>query len=157
MLLLFREDKAGGLVARRPRIRDRVMARVRANQLDRKLAAGVPPESAPALALRAGQLVSPRTRRDLARSLEILVSAGQWPRSPRPPVPIYRQRIVRAAADLDELACRLRWPLPLPARGIAQVSVLLSDGSGPLYLGGSADDLHLALVEAIYQLGPAIP
>jgi hypothetical protein len=70
-------------------------------------------------------------------------------------------------AECDELA--RRYPLlsvdpgvllvdalliqhPIPSRGVAMVSLLLGDGTGPLYRSGSSDDLDVALREAIAQL-----
>ena len=56
MLLL--EDGAGGALATFPRLRDRIAARVRADHLDARLAAGASPDASPSLALRAQTLVN---------------------------------------------------------------------------------------------------
>ena len=39
------------------------------------------------------------------------------------------------------LAGYLAGPGPVPARGVAMVSLLLTDGAGPLYREASAEDL----------------
>jgi hypothetical protein len=43
---------------------------------------------------------------------------------------------------------------PVPARGVAQVHILLTDGSGPFYYPGNTDDLRARVLEAIAQLEP---
>lgn len=77
----------------------------------------------------------------------------------RPPkltrVPLRRDRIVAAAADIRELQRSLRASAPVPARGVAIASTLLADGTGPLYNRNSRVDLRVAVREAIEHLDPA--
>jgi len=74
------------------------------------------------------------------------------PRAPlavtgRPPrVPLRLARISRSAPQLAALAGQLVEPGPVPARGVAMLSQLLADGTGPLYREASRDDLG-AIVE----------
>ena len=45
-----------------------------------------------------------------------------------------------AAADLiDTVTLRLHSPRPVDARGMARLRLLLSDGTGPLYVAGRGD------------------
>ena len=72
-------------------------------------------------------------------------------RAARPPhVPIRRDRVGRSASELAELAAHLVQPGPVPARGVAMVYQLLTDGGGPLYRRACRDDLT-ALVEQATQ------
>jgi hypothetical protein len=48
-------------------------------------------------------------------------------------------------------------PLPVPVRGVAAVSCLLSDGTGPLYSWSGPVDLIDALQRATAQLDPTVP
>jgi hypothetical protein len=47
----------------------------------------------------------------------------------------------RLDRELAELANRPLEPGPVPARGVAMVTQLLADGTGPLYREGARDDL----------------
>jgi len=69
----------------------------------------------------------------------------------RPPrVPLRLERISQSAPLLAELASRLVEPGPVPVRGVAMVSRLLADGTGPLYRQACRDDLG-ALIERATQ------
>jgi hypothetical protein len=154
------EDDLGRLTLRRLRPWDRIRARFLAARLDRELARGARPETNADLAARAVRLTSMRSRRELARSLQRILAAG-LPAGGRgrsmaadPParvasqsyVPIRRDRVSRSASELEELAAHLVQPGPVPARGVALVHQLLTDGGGPLYRRACHDDLT-ALVE----------
>lgn len=118
---------------RRVRLRDRIAAHVRAYDLDRRLAEGVPPERSAALALRAHRLVDPRYGARLARRLHRLVQEALFGPTPRGAMPIRVEAIAAASAEIDDLARRLVAPRAGAVGGIAQVALLLSDGAGPLY------------------------
>jgi hypothetical protein len=143
-------DDRGGLRLRRLRPWHRVLARCAAARLDRELAAGASPETSATLAARAIQLTSMRHRRDLATSVQrILSAAGEPPEvMPAPAVavhpprlPLRRARISRSAVPLARLAGYLTAPGPVPAQGVAIISQLLADGTGPLYREACADEL----------------
>ncbi len=170
MLVLL--DEAGCPVARSARPWDRLLARVRASRLDRDLAAGALPDATVPLALRAQILVRTRTRRGMARGAQrLLERAMQAPAanpSPAPAagrlmmpaggllqVPVCRDRVTDSAEELGDLIRRLLGRGPVAARGVALASVLLSDGSGPLYRRSSADDLRARVREAVNALGPS--
>jgi hypothetical protein len=146
-------------VACRSRPWDRVLARVFACSLDRRLAAGRAPESSRLLASRAQQLVSSATRRELARDWEHLLEVTRRPPARRTPrVPLCRDRISAAEADVRDMLTSLLTPLPMCARGVATASRLLSDAAGPLCSRHCTDDdLRAALREATAQLDPELP
>ncbi|MBV9855875.1 MAG: hypothetical protein JOY82_15395 [Streptosporangiaceae bacterium] len=150
-MLVLLDDDLGHLMIRRVRPWHRVLARLLAARLDRELADGAAPEARVSLAARAMQLTSAKSRRDLAASLLRLRTDSAIAPAPAarrigpgtpPQVPLRRDRIGRAATELDELASKLLAPAPVPARGVAMVSQLLADGSGPLYAPSSSEDLR---------------
>ena len=112
------------------------------------------------------RLTSMEFRRDLAASLQrIVMATGQEqvrlaqftaPKSPsaaRPPrIPLRYARISRSARLLAELASRLAEPGPVPVAGVAMVTRLLSDGTGPLYREASRDDLGTIIERAVQAL-----
>jgi hypothetical protein len=170
MLVLLDEDDCP--VARPARLWDRLMVRVRASRLDSELAAGASPDATVALALRAQMLVRTRTRRGMARGAQrVLERAMRVPAADRPPapaggglrmpaagvmqVPVCRERVTDSAEELGDLIRRLLGGGPVAARGVALASVLLTDGSGPLYRRASADDLRARVREAVNALGPS--
>jgi hypothetical protein len=150
------DDDRGQLTVGRLRPWHRILARAQAARLDRELAAGASPEANASLAARATRLTSTEFRRDLAANLRrILVAAGEpaWPAAAGAPpslpassarplrVPLRTTRISRSAPLLAELANRLLDPGPVPVRGVAMVTELLADGTGPLYREAARDDL----------------
>lgn len=146
----------GSLAMRRPGPAQRVVASLCSARLDRELAARASPDHAEFRALRADFLVRPVVRRQLAsRLVAVLEEAmGVRRRSQLVQVPV-RRRVVRDAADLiSDLIDRLLMPAPLPARGVALVNQLLTDGSGPLYQPTSNTPLALALRQALDALDP---
>ena len=141
------QDDQGHLTLGRLRLWHRVLARCAASRLDRELAAGASPESSPGLAARAVQLTSMKGRRNLAVSVQRILAAAGDPAAvtvitARPSrLPLARARIRQSAGPLAVLAGYLAAPGPVPAQGVAMVSQLLADGTGPLYREASADDL----------------
>ncbi len=116
-----------------------------AARLDRELAAGAVPESSAGLAARATALTSTKIRRELAASLQrILAAAGQPQATMRSPaaaarparIPVNRAQISQSAVPLAGLASCLATPGPVPVQGMAMLSQLLADGTGPLYHDG---------------------
>jgi hypothetical protein len=159
MLLLL--DEAGCPIARPARPLDRLVVRVRATRLDSDLAGGASPDATVALALRAQMLVRARTRRDLALGAQQILAratqvpaAGrtQVPAAGRTRVPVCRDRVRDSSEELGDLIRRLLAGGPVAARGVALASVLLTDGSGPLYHRASADDVQARVREAVDAL-----
>ena len=113
-------------------LRARVFARRRS--LDEELAEGASPLRTPELALRARQLVSQASRQRVATHLERLVKEAK--RAAPPPavaVPLPRREILEAQTWLLGIAACLGGERPVYARGMALLSLLLSDGRGPAY------------------------
>ena len=150
------DDDLGRLTLRRLRPWHRLLAHCLAARLDRDLAGRARPESSALLAARAMRLTSKAFRRELAASLRrVLATAGCPPvpsqpslsaaRAPvrvgAPHVPVCRSRITRFTPGLAELADDLVVSGPVPAQGVAMVTRLLADGTGPFYRRACPDDL----------------
>jgi len=140
------------VVGRRASLRDRLVARLRAHALDRELARGVAPESGGALTLRARALIGPSARAALACQLRRVVSDARGGHLWLTRVPVRRPEVLDAAHELDLLADRLAAPGPVDVRGVAQVQLLLADGTGPLYFRGATDDLRASVASALSRL-----
>jgi hypothetical protein len=101
-------------------------------ELDRELAAGADPNRGLALRARARLLIAQRA--GVASTLQRYLAEAEKPREQRwAPVPVRWDAVVSAAPQLQELARRLREHEPISPQGIARTSLLLSDGTGPLY------------------------
>ena len=134
----------------RPRPAARLLARARSFSLDRKLIGGADPACSTALAARAAQLTSERSRAALAEALEGLPRAVDAPRRrtrlrPEPAA------VLANEPRICDLARRLRSAEPLYARGVARVQALLNANS-PLFRG-DAPTLAAELETAEAQLG----
>lgn len=135
--------------------------------LDRRLAAGCPPENAVLLAARAQDIVSLPARQAMAANWDHLLRVAhrqhrqhrqhgqQGSRSPL--VPLRRRAIVAAEPAIRELIQALTNPLPVRAQGVAMATILLTDATGPVYNPHSPVTLAAALDAAIAQLDPALP
>lgn len=132
---------------------DRLLTRVRASSLDRRLATGCPAVTSRVLALRAQQIASPAGRRELAQRWDHVLELTR-----RPPgaltsrAPLCRDRVAAAEPDVREMLTVLEGSLPITARGASMASSLLSDGTGPLHNRRSPDDLGAAVREATRQM-----
>jgi hypothetical protein len=149
MMYVLVTDDSDRLTLRRLRAWHRLVTRLQAGGLDRELARGDDPESCEYLAARAQQLTSTRYRHCLAESLRRLLAGSGWPASARL---VSETRIAGAADDLAELAARLEGAGPVPARGVAMASELLSEGTGPLYKNRGPDALRDAARQAVAAL-----
>lgn len=128
-----------------PRLGLRVYVALCRPKLDRALARGEDPVTRRALALRAGQLASPRGRERVVTALQRALAAAADQRvltsavAPNPTV-------IRAnRSALLDLVDRLRASEPVAAAGLARILVLLRDGSSPLYLPTPSDPLAAEL------------
>jgi len=71
----------------------------------------------------------------------------------RPPrTPLRLERVSQSAPLLAELASRLAGPGPVPVQGVAMVSRLLAEGTGPLYHASCREDLGAILDRAAHAL-----
>lgn len=153
LVLLERPDHT--IDVRAARLADHLVAHLSGARLDRDLAMGVSPDADVVHALRARQLVRPRRRRVMAGCLRRVVDEAEGTAEHSPAaVPVARERVLGAAEELRRLAEMLLTPAPLPARGLAMVSVLVSDGSGPLYYDRPRGDLRALATRAMAALDP---
>jgi hypothetical protein len=125
----------------------------RSPALDRELAAGFDPLTSDELSLRAGQLQSAKSRARLAYGLRGAVNLSGHPVNPLvlSSCPIRRSE-VQANKDLIlELAERVT-AMPVSTEGLARTSVLIVDGSSPMYRGSKGPPLRVAAFEALLAL-----
>lgn len=134
MAMMLVADDLDRLTVRKVRQWHWLVARCRSGSLDRELISGCSPEECPYLAARALQLTSEKTRSGLVEGLDRLLNGTDR----RAAVPVQRARVTGAGGELRALRERLLAPDPLPARGVAMVHELLSDGAGPVYREASA-------------------
>ena len=154
VVLLF-DQSSGRLSPRRAGLWTHMRALLTAGRLDRTLALGVPPEVSVELALRSESLVRPSHRRKVASSLRLLLAAVDRSHpAPRFAVPLCREQIEEAAADMRALIDGLVASGPVAAQGVARVRLLLGDGCGPLYNRASGDSVRQRVKEAILALDP---
>jgi hypothetical protein len=127
-----------------PALLTRLLARARRFPLDVELAAGADPAACGQLAAHAAWLTRRATRGRLARSLEHLASAPEWPPSAIRTLP--SRTAVRENRDaLLELAGLLRSDRRLYVRGVARLDLLLIDGAGPVFADRRGEALARAL------------
>jgi hypothetical protein len=124
----------------------RLLARARSGALDRSLIAGRDPAASRQLAARASRLTSRRQRSAIADALERVLQATQESPSRRRVLPS-RSSVLANLPAISGLADLLRAPSPLYAQGVALVSELIADGTGPVFTG-DAGDLARRLREA---------
>jgi hypothetical protein len=124
----------------------RLLARARAGSLDRQLIDGADIAGSAWLSARAATLTEPRTRALIAEGLDRLLRAAQGPHKRWCAIAL-RGPLLANREAMGELAALLRGPAPVHARGIAILSELLRDGTGPAYRG-SGEDLARRLGEA---------
>jgi hypothetical protein len=130
------DSRRHGFGAAGPRsIFPRLRVAVGRRALTRELSAGVNPASSPERSVRAAQLTSRRSRRQLARTLRRTIGEAH-----RPPMTRSRVVIVRRAAVLDAedaltvMIDRLGSPEPVRAEGMAIAERILTDADwSPLY------------------------
>lgn len=147
--------KAGsGLVLLPRRRRDGVSARLHADALDSRLAAGEPPENGRLLAVRAAQITSPAARQRLARSWDDVIARLRRPPVPGDPrMPVSRSQVDAAFQEIQVVAGILRARRPVSARGVALATALLTTPTSPVYRRGSGTgDLAAALTRAAQEM-----
>jgi hypothetical protein len=155
MLLIDAPRNPGQLVVVPDRLWTRLRTHLRGASLDEQLADGTPAEANRVLASRAQHLVSASARLRLARDWEHLTDVAHQPpvgRNAR--ASLCRRRIALAEPELREMLDVLVSELPTTARGVAMASVLLRDGSGPLFNRRCDHDLGVALGQVTGALDP---
>jgi hypothetical protein len=151
-LVVDQPGETASLILRPCRPADRLAARLLSARLDRELAAGRAPERSRLHAARAEHIVSLPFRQTLAEDWERLL----WPRRRKPRL-LHRERVAAAARAIRLLTGELRVPLPVPARGVALASMLITDGCGPLYNPSAKAGLEESVLRAVSFLDPASP
>ena len=144
---------AGSVIPRRASIVTRLKAAAGRMALDRRLARGDDPDSTPELACRARVLRGWRLRHALANGIQHVVKEAENPPfSYTAAIPVARVEVLAARRDLLRAAEALRAEPPAPVRGIAEVSLLLTDGAGPMFTEHPAGTLREAAFRAAFHL-----
>jgi len=152
---LLHESPAHDSATKLERPWDRLLAGALAPSLDRQLAAGRPPRSGQALAIRAREIATPAARRELARRWTNVVDQARLQPVPRfVRAPLQRDAVIAAERDLHAMISVLTSGRPIDARGAAMASELLRDGTGPLYNHRSLVDLGAVVRAATRQMDP---
>jgi hypothetical protein len=133
-----------------------LVARLRAHtarlELDHALATGADPRTTAPLARRAEVLRRRRVRERLARGLErIVAEAAAPPHEHGADVPVQREEVLAARRDLLRLVAALRSAPGPGVRCIATVSLLLTDGTGPVFAPYPHGTLRQAAFQAAFQ------
>ena len=113
-----------------------IRARLRRRQLDDALARGADPWSTAELMVRASRLSSLTERRMLSAGLLELVSIAERQRRSGPHMGVRHQVVLEQRDSLLALAERLGQPAPVDVAVVAQIALLLSDPSSPVFQGG---------------------
>lgn len=121
--------------------------RLAASQLDLELANGADPSGSPELADYAERLASESQRRKLAETFSGLVETARTQGtvfSAR--VPLRSQLVLEHQDELRLLAAGLQRTEPIDSATLARLTLLVSDGRGPLYVGGRAPEELLPVI-----------
>jgi len=132
----------------------RLRVRLTRASLDRQIVAGRPYRSTAALALRSSQLVEPRTRWQLARSLRKVIDYADY-RATHLVISavVLEPAAVRGARQaILGLAERLEGSDAVNPVGVAGVQTLLTDGLSPLFNSNAEQ----TVTEAIWQIQDAL-
>jgi hypothetical protein len=144
--------------ARIPRIDGplrRVWSRLTSAQLDARLATGQDPRASAAFACRAEQLVSRRSRRQLAAAVERVYLRQHERALFSAAIPTDGQAIEIARPALEQLARALRCSESVQPGGVALTKVLLTDGTSALYRPAYPEELDDVARRSLRLLGPA--
>jgi hypothetical protein len=142
-------------VRRRP-VRNALLARWHALELDRQLAAGAAPSSNAVLAMRARRITAARSRRRISGGLAGALSRAQHGHPGfTAAVRSDAREVLAARTVLTALAVRLRAPEPVAPQGAAMLLMLLTDGTSPLYRPGEPGALGSRLRAAAAALEPS--
>jgi hypothetical protein len=135
------------------RLRIRLRAWLRREELVEALADGADPDQSEELTHVARELIGARSRQRLADGLDRVLRATAERHVPwSPAVPLNRHEIAEAREELAELAERLRAPGPVPVHAGALAAMLVADAKSPLYSrmpGTSAWDLARTALRAL--------
>lgn len=136
----------------RARLLLRARAWLAAPRLDADLAWGHGPDGDALVGLRAAQLVSPRTRKRLAATLEHVCTDGDRRESVSSAIPVHSTAVDVARPALEQLASALRSEGPVRARGVALTELLLTEPTSALYAPRRPESLDGAARQALVAL-----
>jgi hypothetical protein len=137
--------RSWGLIARLKAFTERL-------DLDRRLAAGANEQPTPELARHAQVPRSWRVRHRLADGLEHALVEAVAPRRERAAAaPVERAAVLSAQDDLLRLVRALRSEPGPAVHGIAAVSLLLTDGGGPVFAPHPPGALREAAFQAAFH------
>jgi hypothetical protein len=138
-----------------PRLRVAVGRRA----LTRGLSEGADPASSPELSVRAAQLTSRRTRKQLARALRRTIAEAHRPALTRSRVVIIRRAaVLDAEAALKVMVERLGSSEPVRAEGMAIAERMLTDAAwSPLYSPSEPGALRRLVRAATAAMGTRDP
>lgn len=130
--------------------------RIRRLDLDRRLAAGEDPDTDTDLAVRAGQLTDAGERRYIAMVLDRVVAEATGAPAPfSSKRPLARAAIAACAPKMHAITACLWGADRVDPEGVAKVSLLLREGSSPLYSFSTTEDLlRYYVVQISSALGP---
>ena len=117
----------------------RMWARLFAARYDQQIEEGITVAAGTPLAAHYLRLASRQERLDMAEALtHLLQDAGRMPGEggARMRVPIRIDAVRQSADVVSDVLARLLGPLPVRARGMARLRILLSDGRSPVYRSG---------------------
>jgi len=143
------------VTASRRRPWDRLVAKARSLTLDAEIAEGRTPDTERLRLVRAEMLTSAGTRLALAGEWELVLA-----RSARPcnaglaRIPLQYRQVRAAAAGIHRLIAALSSGRAVNVQGIAMASLLLTDGTGPLYNPARSEDLRGGVSAALDHLDP---
>jgi len=145
--------RSGGGWCQRARLA--LIARWRAAELDRQLAAGASPGADALLAIRSQRITGRRYRARIAAGLARAVrDAEATTRGFSAAIRPDRREVIAARIVLATLDRRLRTAEPVRPQGVALLESLLTDGTSPLYRPGEAGALGSRLRAAAAALEP---
>jgi hypothetical protein len=132
---------------------NRILHVLCSSSLDRQLASGTPPGWSRSLAARADGITTPQHLRCLAEDWEHLLHAARRPATMRSArVPLCRDRILAAEGEIRGLIAALSEARLGSAAGVATASLLLRDGTGPLYSRRCTTDLVEIVLDATMRV-----
>jgi alpha-D-ribose 1-methylphosphonate 5-triphosphate synthase subunit PhnG len=154
-LLLAASHDPLRITTRRRRPWDRILAKARSLTLDAQLAEGCAPDTDRLRMVRAEVLASPRARLELAQEWERVLAQSVRPATVRlARIPLQYQQIRAAEAGIRRLVGALRSAGAVNVQGAAMASLLLTDGTGPLYNPARSEDLRGDVNSAADHLDP---
>lgn len=113
-----------------------IRVRLRRTQLDAALAQGADPWSSPELMARASRLGSRSERREIAAGLHRLLALATGHQRESPFCMVRHEVVLEQRDALLALAGRMFQPAPVDVAVLAELALLLSDSSSPVYAGG---------------------